>query len=721
MKKMKVFKIFKKDLKNIVKNPVAIIIILGLCIIPSLYTWITLKANWNPYVDTGNVPVAVVNEDTGTIIDNQIVNVGNQIVNQLKQNNSIKWTFVGKDVANQGLKSGEYYAEIIIPNNFSSDLATLSTGSPVKPNIIYKVNEKTNAIATKITDIAASQLQQQITQSFVQGVNEAVLKEANVLGNNIQKNEPMILQLKGVIASTNSNVAQIKGNLNEATGNVNDLTNYLNNLENNIPEITAKINTLQSVVGASQNLLQTSQNTVNNVSSSVSSGVSSMNQNNSEIQGFINQLKTLNETASNTTAMEKVIANAITTNDKLTTITNTVINNLQGINKLLNSSIISNLISKLDGINTQLASQNTQLNAVKTLLDNKGTSVEIAKSLDSLSNVSNEISSNISNFGNDFNSNGVASINSLSSNINSSLAAVNSILADTKTIIPQLQAINKLGISAGNLTASKTEEISQKLNSLEQTLTSLENKTASLNSSNLNSLVNLLEKNPNQIASFMSSPVNMKVEELYGMSVFGIGLAPFYTVLSIWVGALLLTSILKVNDPTEEDGTKKTILQIHFGKMLLFLIVNFIQGTIVTLGDVFLLGIKPENLWLLLSFAWFSGVTFTIIIFTLVSLLGNMGKAAAIVIMVMQVAGTGAIYPIQVNPEILQKLQFLWPFTYAIDGFREAIGGPDWTKVTHDFKCLAIFLVIFLLLGVLIMIMHDGTEKMEHLFRESGL
>lgn len=718
---MKAFKIYKKDLKNIVKNPVAIIIVLGLCIIPSLYAWITLKANWNPYVDTGNVPVAIVNQDNGTIINNGIVNVGNQIVDQLKENKDIKWTFVGEEVANEGLKSGQYYAEIIIPNNFSSDLATLSTGNPVKPDITYKVNEKTNAIATKITDIAASQLQQQIKQSFVKGVNEAVLQEANVLGKNIQKNEPMILQLKGVIASTNNNVAQIKGNLNEATGNVNDLTNYLNNLENNIPAITEKINNLQGVVGASQNLLQTSQNTVSNVSSSVNNGVSSMNQSNSEIQGFINQLKNLNETASNTTAMEKIIGNAITANNKLTTVTNTVINTLEGINKLLNSSIINNLISKLNNIKAQLVSQNTQLNAVKTLLDNKGTSEEIGKNLDSLSAMSNEINSNITSFGNDFNSNGVTAINSLSNNINSSLAAVNSILSDTKTIIPQLQAINKLGISAGNLTAEKTKEISGKLNSLEQTLSSLESKTATLNSDNLNNLVNLLEKNPNEIASFMSSPVNMKVEELYGMSVFGIGLAPFYTVLAIWVGALLLTSLLKVNDPTEEDGTKKTLLQIHFGKMLLFLTVNFIQATIVTAGDILILGIKPVNPLLLFSFAWFSGVTFTIIIFTLVSLLGNMGKAAAIVVMVMQVAGTGAIYPIQVNPEILQKLEFLWPFTYAIDGFREAIGGPDWTKVTHDFKWLVMFLVIFLLLGMLKMIMHEGTEKMEHLFRESGL
>ena len=205
------------------------------------------------------------------------------------------------------------------------------------------------------------------------------------------------------------------------------------------------------------------------------------------------------------------------------------------------------------------------------------------------------------------------------------------------------------------------------------------------------------------------------------MSVFGIGLAPFYTVLSIWVGALLLTSLLKVGDPEEEDGTKKTLIEIHFGKMLLFLTINFIQATIVTLGDVFLLGISPYSMWMLLGFAWLSGITFTVIIFTLVSLMGNMGKALCIVIMVMQVAGTGAIYPIQVNPEIFQKLYYIWPFTYAIDAFRESIGGPDMIRVMHDLKILLIFLIVFLALGFLQIVMHKNTEKMEELFKESGL
>lgn len=718
---MKIFKIYKKNLKNIVKNPAAIIIILGLCIVPSLYAWITLKANWNPYVDTGNVPVAVVNQDNGTIIDNQIINVGNQVVAQLKTNKDIKWTFVGEDVANQGLKSGQYYAEIIIPSNFSADLATLSTGSPVKPDVVYKVNEKTNAIATKITDIAASQLQEQIKEGFVKGVNDAVLKQANVLGADLKKNEPMILQLKDIIASTNSNVTKIENNIDSSTKNVSELTSYLNNLENNIPTITARINQLKKVTAASQALIQSTQSTIGNVNTQVNNNISQMQSTNSQLQSFISSLKELNNTAANDPTMSKVVDKALTANGNLSSFVNSNINILQGANKILNSNVISGLIGQLQQTSNNLAEQKTQLTNLKTLIDNKAGKDKIDAALNNLSNVSNGITSNITDFASGFTGSGAGAINSLNNNLTESLNSVNSILDTTNEIIPQLSAITNLGISAGNLTTEKTKELSNQLNSFKGTISQLQQKTEGLNSDALNNLVTILEKNPSEISSFLASPVTMKVEELYGMSVFGIGLAPFYTVLAIWVGALLLTSLLKVGDPEEEDGTKKTLMQIHFGKMLLFLSINFIQATVVTLGDIFILGIHPYSPWLLLAFAWFSGVTFTIIIFTLVSLMGNMGKATAIVIMVMQVAGSGAIYPIQVNPEFFQKLEFLWPFTYAVDGFREAIGGPDWSRVASDFKSLAIFLVIFLILGALKMIVHERTEHMEHLFKESGL
>lgn len=793
---MKPFKIFIKDLKRIIKNPAAIAIILGLCIIPSFYTWITLKANWNPYVDTGNVPVAVVNDDMGTIINNQIVNFGDQTVDQLKHNNTIKWTFVGDQVAEQGLKDGQYYAVIIIPSDFSNDLKTVYTGDPTKPDLIYKVNEKTNAIATKITDIAASQLQGQIKQQFFDGVNKVVLNEANKLGDNIHENQPMILNIKNVISNTNSNVENIINNINSSNNNINQLSSYMSELKNDLPSITNQVNNLQGVISASKYLLQSTQSNISNIKGNLDSTNSSMQNTNNSLNAAIADLKnvmatqtTINSNSLNTASsvanktdsavnkvnnqtnkvvddgkqvktdinnkvdntIKKVIPSGTNVNqvkDKLTLSKEQIkqieeqLVKIASLNKNLGSLInaesqLINTLNSISGGNTSLSSlasslnniastvneENTQINDLTNSLNSQnGTTASLVNDkLNQISGLSSEITQMLGNFTNNYSNNISTSMSSLNTNITNSLNNIDGILIASKDLVPQLNQIASVGISSSNLTVNKAEELKGKLDGLKSTLSSLQSKTSSLTNSSLNSLVNLLEKNPQQLSSLLSSPVGINVQELYGMSIFGVGLAPFYTVLSIWVGALLCTTILSVEDKKEENGTKKRILEIHFGKMLLFLAINLIQTTIVTVGDVFLIGIKPQSFWLLMAFAWFSSLVFTVIIFTLVSLNGNFGKAAALVIMVVQVAGSGAIYPIQVNPAFFQKIEFLWPFKYAIDGFRQAIGGADWSQVTYDFSMLAVFLVLFIIIGMSKMIIHKVTNFVEEQFKASEL
>lgn len=850
---MSAFKIFKTDFKRIIKNPAAITIILGLCIIPSFYTWITLKANWNPYVDTGNVPIAVVNEDVGTIVNNKIVNFGDQTVQQLNQNDSMKWTVVGSKVAEQGLKDGQYYAEIIIPSNFSQDLETVYTGNPIKPDLIYKVNEKTNAIAAKISDLAVSQLQGQIKKTFFDSVNKVILNEGNSLGRNIKENQPMILNVKNVIANTNSNVSNIIDNINSSSDSVSNLSSYISTLKNNLPAITSQIDKLQGVVGSSKYLIESTQSNISNIEGNLNSTNQSMQSTNSVLNTTVNDLrntvstqKTIDTNALNaantaqnqlnnstnkvvdkTKTVDTNVANDVKNNPDTTKVkqdtqktadakptdssvkkdinninnnsnvkkdingidnnsgvkkdinninsdssTNKDINNVkQDVSKAIDnnkeaylskeqiandkaqvmkalestknlSSLIGeesqlmNMLNQIDGntslnglinqlnqLQSAVQNETNELNGVNNTLSNQNnvTASEIDTKLNEVSALSNETSQLFSSFTNEYSSNINPSMASISNSLTQSLNNIDGILLASKEMVPELNQIAKVGISSSNLTVSNAEELKGKLQTLEKTLTKLQTNTEKINNESLNNLVNLLDKNPTELASMLSSPVSINVQELYGMSIFGIGLAPFYTVLSIWVGALLCTTVLRANDEEREDGTKKTILGIHFGKLLMFLSINLIQGTIVTLGDVWLIGIKPANFWLLLGFAWLSCIVFTVIVFTLVSLNGNFGKAGALVLMVIQVAGAGAIYPIEVNPVIFQKLEFLWPFTYAIDGFRQAIGGPDWTQVRYDFIALIIFLVIFLLLGMSKVFEYKFTDYIEDAFRESDL
>ena len=122
-----IFKIYKNDLKDIFTNKVLLVIILGLCVLPSLYAWFNIKASWDPYGNTGNISVAVVNKDLGAEIMNKKVNIGDELVNKLKNNKDLGWKFVDSKKALEGVNDGTYYAYIEIPSNFSENLTLLNS------------------------------------------------------------------------------------------------------------------------------------------------------------------------------------------------------------------------------------------------------------------------------------------------------------------------------------------------------------------------------------------------------------------------------------------------------------------------------------------------------------------------------------------------------------------------------------------------------------------
>ena len=685
----KIFKVFRRDLRNIRKNPAALAIVIGLCIIPSLYAWINIKACWDPYVNTGNLPVAVVNNDKGAEVNGKEINVGKEVIDELKKNDAIGWQFVDAWQGNYGLNEGKYYAMIEIPSDFSEGLTSLITGSPQKPDIIYKVNEKSNAIANKITNVAKNKVTDEIKSNFVDTVNKEAFDILNQLGGKLETNKPEILKVRDTLQSANSSLKEIQDFVQKANGDSKSLSSYLSSVRNDLPKVTDQINNLQTTVEASKSLINSTQQTVNAVSNSFSSDVVTMQSTNQELQSLLSKLKELNN-AMDTTKMVETVDKLVKLTDSLNKIIDNNLKALEKINSVIPNNKIGNLINKLNTI-------------------------------ESVSTISTETSSALINVSNTFYNDGAPALNTIGNSLKGGLDTANSVLETTKVVVPQLNALTTFGIASSDVASQQADQVTSKLSEFQDAISQLIEKTSGLTEENLNNLIDLMSKNPEEIASFISSPITVKEEQVYDAGIFGVGLTPFYTTLAIWVGSLLLTSLLTAECEDFEDGTKLNLIQKHFGKMLLFLTISLIQTVIVVLGDIYILGVNPANMPLMFGFAIVSSIVFTVMIFTLVSLFGNIGKAIAIVIMVFQVAGAGGIYPIQTNPKIFEVLQPLWPFTYSIDGFREAIAGPIWNSVSKDMKALGIFLLIFLLLCILKKPFHRITEFVEHKFRESGL
>ncbi|GFZ31042.1 phage infection protein [Clostridium zeae] len=716
----KVFKVFKRDLRTIVKNPAALAIVIGLCVLPSLYAWINIKACWDPYANTGNLPVAIVNNDEGTTFNGKNINAGEQIVTELKKNKSIGWVFVDQWQGNYGLNEGKYYALIEIPSDFSKGLVSLTTVTPKKPDIVYRVNQKLNAIAAKITNAAKDQVAKSIKSNFVDTVNKEALKTINSVGEEFNVNKAQIIQLKDTVSQASSDVEGIKKYITEANSNSEALQKYLGDVKTKLPKITEQINSLQKATEASKELTISTKQSINSLASTLNSDIGRIENINSQNQALLQKLRDINNGTStdNFTTILGEMSNIMDSLDKLV---DADIKSLEALNESHPNSQITSLINSLKTLKIIIGTEKTNLNNLKSSINNGATKDSINTSLDQISKVSNELTNQVVSISNSFYSSAIGVMNAIADGMTANLDNINSVLESTKVIVPQLDALANFGIASSKATVDQANDLNSKLSSLQIELNKLSDKMKDLNNDNIDQIIKLMKMNPDEIAGFISSPIDVKEIEVYDAGIFGIGLTPFYTVLAIWVGALLLSSLLTVEAKDFEAEEKMNLVQKHFGKMLLFLMISMIQAVIVTLGDKYILGVNAVDMRLMIIFALLSAVTFTIIIFTLVSIFGNVGKAVAVVIMVFQIAGAGGIYPIQTNPKIFGVLQPLWPFTYAINGFREAIAGPVWDAVYKNFSALAMFALIFLMLVILKKPFHKLTEFMEHKFKEAGI
>ena len=180
-----VLKIFRRDLKRLLRNRAAVLVLGGVCLLPSLYAWFNIAANMDPYGNTQGIKVAVANCDEGADTAQMSLNAGASIMDNLKENKKLGWTFVDEEEAIEGVKSGAYYAAIVIPEDFSDSLLSILSGDVKKPQLDYYINEKKNAIAPKITDTGATTLQQQINDTFSSVASEAISEMVSTSAGNL--------------------------------------------------------------------------------------------------------------------------------------------------------------------------------------------------------------------------------------------------------------------------------------------------------------------------------------------------------------------------------------------------------------------------------------------------------------------------------------------------------------------------------------------------------
>lgn len=718
---MPVFLVFAHDVKRIFRNRAACVVLFGLCLLPCLYAWVNIYACWDPYTNTGNLPLAIVNNDLGAVFNGEIINVGNRVMEILEENESINWDFVDDFQGNYGLYQGKYYAMIEIPQNFTTGLISMTTTTPQKPELTYKLNEKLNAIASKIANAAQTKLVRSIESNFVKTVSEEALKELKLETDKYNINDVQIDEIKATFVQANEDIAKLQRHISDSNSKAGEFQKYLSQTPATFSKLSQQMEALQNITAANKALANSTKQMVQSIAADLNYDITQLQTLDALNQQLLAQLENINDN----TLGEDVIGTMEKSKDILRSV-DVILeadrDNLNSLNKNYNLSGLTLLVASLDYVddlvNDEIKALDKQIPILKA--DHSQDSVEAA--LDDLSKISSEMTTKVQALSNAYYAQGSPLLNNLVSNLNIQMQGIGDILALNQNIVPQLNALTVFGGASSRLSVQQATHLSSMLDEMQIKINELLDKMNELqNNENVQNLLDMFENHPEEISDFISSPIEVEKINVFENTTFGEGLTPFYTVLAIWVGVLLSCALLSVESEDRIDGRKLNLKQRHFGKMLLFLSLSLIQSTLISLGNVFLLGVRPSNWGLMMGTGMLCSVTFVVIIFTLVSLFGNVGKGMAAVIMVFQIAGSGGIYPVQTNPAIFGELHFLWPFTYAIDCFREAIAGPIWPNVSYNIRAMLFFIVAFLLLSSLKKPLHRLNMTMEHKFKEAKI
>lgn len=693
-----VLAIFKGDLKALMTNMIAAVVAMGLIIVPPMYAWLTTLGFWNPYANTGNISVVVANEDEGyqSALLSSRLDAGSQIVSTLHENDQFDWKFENREKAIESVKSGESYAAFVIPENFSKDMMTAFSSEGERPTIEYYTNQKVNAIATHVTSEGADDLEAKIDESFTDTVAKIALDATEDVSNFLSGDgiyefaKVLSSQLNDTIDQLDASITQAKS-FSDLIGIADDLMKASQSILSDTGTIT---NDTNAILGESQNGLDSAASALDGASNDINAA--------------------LGQASSSYTTIETAVNEAFNAFGAIPSDSTSVLNNLsKDVSSSISSyralkSTLTNLgassavISDLDSAISALQELNTSLKNAKTGISNTSSDIENAKKSiqDSLSSAKLSIGNVSSALESDLKTQATALDNDLNS-VREDAKKIGSVLSSTSTSMSQTASglMDSLDSINGSIDHTvKTLEDARK--QLDETRTKL---NEALDSNDLNEIRKIIGNDPSSVASFISSPTELVEHKIFEMQTNGDSMSSFYSSLSLWIGAIFLVALTMVNVPKRrlEDLNDPKPWQLYIGRYGIFSVIALLQAIVLFIGNIFLVGIQCEHIWLYLLACCVCAIVFSNIVYTLTISFGNIGKAIAIIMLVMQLAGTGGIMPVQMSAPIFQEIYPWLPFSHSIDALSGCIAGIYGDQYLVSILFLLVFLAASLTLGLI--------------------
>ena len=631
--------VIRSDVRRLSRSVVTVICVFGLALVPCLYAWFNIMSNWSPYTSdsTKNLKIAVASSDVGTDFIGMKLNVGDIILEKLKANDQIDWQFPDSvQGVMDGLYAGDYYAGLIIPEDFSASILGFTDGEMDHPEIIYYDNQKMNAVASRVTDRAQGIIKDQINSIFVATIVDELSTFTSVFNGMGLSAEDALQSLDNQLGSIKSDLktyAAILNSMSTVTKSAATVTGMTNDL---LPDVTDMlINSRKTIVNIQDRLTTSKQDVVYTADA--------IRNTSEELRNTVERLDSAVDGDPAEAGGSYVDWDSLFGEGGITEYEGEILDDLYAdVNKQLHESVI-----RFDDI-----LQKTNID--KNLIASMSTLQDSLKNLDSLlAKVEGDIDS------------------------------------QSMTLQQYTDALNSCTVSI-----ESTEDV---LNYMVRMVSNLQSSVNELRTSeSFTKLIDLLKDDVGGLVEYLSSPANLEVVRVYALENFGSGMAPFYTTLALYASALLSVSLMHTHVKRRNDIPMLNTTEAFFGRYFVFFAIGQFTALITVLGNLYYIGIQcyaPFQFWLAAAIA---SLVFTLLNYGMVFALGNIGEAIAIIVLVIQVAGSGGTYPLEMLPQIFRDLYKFMPFNYAMTAMRETIAG------SYDHVYLKSILVLLLMAAILI-------------------
>ncbi|WEV75327.1 YhgE/Pip domain-containing protein [Bifidobacterium sp. ESL0800] len=553
-----IWSLFRGDLRRMTSNIISIIILMGLVVIPALFTWFNVTASWDPFGNTKNLKFAVASVDDGYSSDLMPVKMklGDQVIGQLRANSQLDWTFTTKDKAIEGTKAGTYYAAVIIPKDFSRNMMTFFSSNAKHATLEYYTNEKKNAVAPKVTGQGADQISKEVNEMFAKTITSTALSVANGLSKQLDSSDA-------------------RGRLTTFNGNINDLASQLN-------DSATSVDAYASLIDVSQTLLSSSSALLSNASNDAGKSLRQLNKAAGSVKDVSGALNTatstlsqaLNASSSGNATIGTSIGNAFDSVGKSSADVSATLRKQAGLigeqaaqyQKIRDTlaglpAAPTDTLATLDSIIAKQKALQTALDASANDLEAK--TGDAARQREQIIDLAKQSKSAIDGLNADLS----ATLKPQIANITASLASVSGTLSGTGTDLNN--AVTALNDTT-NQASGKLKQAQATLSGTSATLSAASGKlttfsrqfTDALDSGDMAKVRKLLSDDPDKLAATLAAPVALKRNAVFPVENFGTSLTPFYTFIPLWVGSLLIALTIKTDVSRE---TRRRLGEIGSG------------------------------------------------------------------------------------------------------------------------------------------------------------